>query len=63
MHSAALHLLLGALQAWMTRHVINTISRTQGADAVFAAAEELQRDGYAIDLSVHYALLQTCFQV
>lgn len=47
----------------MTRHVINTISRTQGADAVFAAAEEMQRSRYAFDESVYNALLQTCFQV
>ena len=47
----------------MTRHVINTISRTRGADAVFAAAEEMQRSRYAFDESVYNALLQTCFQV
>ena len=47
----------------MIRHVINTISRTQGADAVFAAAEEMQRSRYAFDESVYNALLRTCFQV
>lgn len=47
----------------MTRHLINTLSRTQGADAAFAAAEELERRGYAFDKTVYYALLQTCFHV
>lgn len=51
-----------AVEAWMCRDLIQAVSLRHGADAAFAAAEELERQGCAFDGSVYYALLQTCLQ-